>query len=463
MSPRFGKKDKKIDSTAKEEATTTPGSAPHTPPAESLIEKPAGSPSAPRRPTTEPPVDRTPEPLPPVSTPAEAIRALADGRHQQPHDLLGHHLEPAGLRVRVHRPFASTVAVRFADGTRLDLTHEADGVWGGLREDQTETQDYRLVVSYADGVEHEMDDPYRFAPTLGPIDLHLIGEGRHEQLWTVLGAHVREYDGPLGHVVGTSFAVWAPRAQAVHVAGDFNGWDGRSHPMRLLGESGVWELFVPGVGDGTMYKYLVRGADGKVREKADPMAQATELPPATASSVVQSKYDWNDGEWLAERAESNHHEQPMSIYEVHLGSWRRNQSYRDLAEHLVNYVQDLGFTHVELMPVMEHPYPPSWGYHVTSYYAPSARFGRPDDFRHLVDRLHQAGIGVILDWVPGHFATDPWALARFDGLPLYEHADPSKGWHPQWGSYIFDFGRMQVRNFLVANAIYWLEEFHIDG
>ena len=502
MSPRFGKKDKKSKSTAKADSPvqTAPEVEAVEPvaaaaesaavqPVESVesgesgesvdavdpvvpvdpveiaptTEKTPGSPSAPQHPPTEPPVDRAPEPLPPVSTPAEAIRALADGRHQQPHDLLGHHLEPGGLRVRAYRPFASTVAVRFADGTRLDLAHESEGVWGGLREGQDETQDYRLVVSYADGVEHEMDDPYRFAPTLGPIDLHLIGEGRHEQLWTVLGAHVREYDGPLGHVVGTSFAVWAPRAQAMHVAGDFNGWDGRSHPMRLLGDSGVWELFVPGVGDGTMYKYLVRGADGKVREKADPMAQATELPPATASSVVASTYDWNDGEWLAQRTESNHHEQPMSIYEVHLGSWRQNHSYRDLAEHLVNYVQDLGFTHVELMPVMEHPYPPSWGYHVTSYYAPSARFGRPDDFRHLVDRLHQAGIGVILDWVPGHFATDPWALARFDGLPLYEHADPSKGWHPQWGSYIFDFGRMQVRNFLVANAVYWLEEFHIDG
>jgi len=247
------------------------------------------------------------------------------------------------------------------------------------------------------------------------------------------------------------------------VAGDFNGWDTRSHSMRLLGESGVWELFVPGVGDGTLYKFLVRGADGKVREKADPMAQATELPPGRASSVVQSRYGWSDDVWMEQRAGSDAHKAPMSVYEVHLGSWRSGHGYRDLAEHLVNYVADLGFTHVEFMPVMEHPYPPSWGYHVTSYYAPSARFGRPDDFRYLVDRLHQAGIGVILDWVPGHFATDPWALARFDGLPLYEHADPRKGWHPEWGSYIFDFGRMQVRNFLVANAVYWMEEFHVDG
>ena len=415
------------------------------------------------RPAAEPPVERAPDPVPTPATPAEAIRALADGRHQQPHDLLGHHLEADGLLVRAYRPFASVVAVRFQDGERIELTHEADGVWGGIRPGATETQDYRLIVAYADGIEHEMDDPYRFAPTLGPIDLHLIGEGRHEELWTVLGAHVREYPGPMGTVVGTSFAVWAPRAQAVHVAGDFNSWDTRSHSMRLLGESGVWELFVPDVGDGTLYKFLVRGADGKVREKADPMARATELPPGRASSVVQSRYSWSDDDWMAKRPHSDAHAAPMSVYELHLGSWRRDHSYADLAEHLVNYVADLGFTHVELMPVMEHPYPPSWGYHVTSYYAPTARFGRPDEFRYLVDRLHQAGIGVILDWVPGHFATDPWALARFDGLPLYEHADPRKGWHPEWGSYIFDFGRMQVRNFLVANAVYWMEEFHIDG
>jgi 1,4-alpha-glucan branching enzyme len=411
----------------------------------------------------EPPVDREPEPVPVITTPQEAIRALADGRHQQPHDLLGHHLEPQGLVVRAYRPFASSVAVIFQDGERIELQHESEGVWGGVRAGATQTQDYRLRVAYADGIEHQQDDPYRFAPTLGPIDLHLIGEGRHEELWTVLGAHVREYPGPMGTVVGTSFAVWAPRAQAVHVAGDFNGWDTRAHSMRLLGESGVWELFIPGVGDGTLYKFLVRGADGKVREKADPMARATELPPGRASSVVDSRHAWADDEWMRQRTGSDAHAAPMSVYEVHLGSWRRNHSYRDLAEHLVNYVADLGFTHVELMPVMEHPYPPSWGYHVTSYYAPTARFGRPDDFRYLVDRLHQAGIGVILDWVPGHFATDPWALSRFDGLPLYEHADPRKGWHPEWGSYIFDFGRVQVRNFLVANAVYWLEEFHIDG
>jgi len=230
----------------------------------------------------EPPVDREPEPVPRPSTPQEAIRALADGRHQQPHDLLGHHLQEEGLLVRTYKPFATSVAVRFEDGERIDLLHESEGVWGGIRVGATQTMDYRLLVAYADGIEHELDDPYRFAPTLGPIDLHLIGEGRHEQLWTVLGAHVREYPGPMGTVVGTSFAVWAPRAQAVHVTGDFNGWDTRSHSMRLLDGSGVWELFVPGAGDGTLYKFLVRGADGKVREKADPMARATQQPPRRA-------------------------------------------------------------------------------------------------------------------------------------------------------------------------------------
>jgi 1,4-alpha-glucan branching enzyme len=455
MSRKFAKK--------KPEPAATPPEQPPTPEPQVREESLAGSTGTEPGRAVEPPVDRTPEPPPAVSTPQEAIRALADGRHQQPHDLLGHHVEPGGVRIRVYRPFAGQVVVRFEDGELLELHHEADGVWGGLREGATQTMDYRVGVTYGDGIEHVQDDPYRFAPTLGSVDLHLIGEGRHEQLWTVLGAHVREYPGPMGRVVGTSFAVWAPRAQAVHVAGDFNNWDTRMHPMRLLGESGVWELFVPGVGDGTLYKFLVRGADGRVREKADPMARATELPPGRASSVEQSRYDWGDTEWMQGRAERDPHTGPMSTYEVHLGSWRQGQSYRDLAEHLVNYVSDLGFTHVELMPVMEHPYPPSWGYHVTSYYAPTARFGRPDDFRFLVDRLHQAGIGVILDWVPGHFATDPWALAQFDGLPLYEHPDPRKGWHPEWGSYIFDFGRQQVRNFLVANAVFWLEEFHVDG
>jgi 1,4-alpha-glucan branching enzyme len=301
------------------------------------------------------------------------------------------------------------------------------------------------------------------APTspaqLGDLDLHLISEGRHEQLWQVLGARVTSLDG----VAGTAFAVWAPDARDVQVAGDFNGWAGAANPMRKLGTSGVWEAFVPGVGSGAYYVYMVHGRDGVWRSKADPLARFAEVPPATASIVWKSSHTWGDQEWMTARAEQQPVHRPVSVYEVHLGSWRRGRSYRDLAEELVGHVSWMGFTHVELMPVMQHPYGGSWGYHVTGYYAPDSRLGTPDDFRYLVDRLHQAGIGVILDWVPGHFATDPWALASFDGGPLYEYADPQRGWHPEWGSFIFDVGRREVRNFLVANALYWLEEFHADG
>ncbi|MDO5503004.1 MAG: 1,4-alpha-glucan branching protein GlgB, partial [Actinomycetia bacterium] len=392
-----------------------------------------------------------------------AIAAFVQGRHQQPHDLLGQHLVEHGLLVRAYRPLASRVRARFEDGEILDLEHEAQGVWRGVRLDADRTMDYRVLTTWGDGVEHEADDPYRFAPTLGEVDIHLIGEGRHEQLWTVLGAHVRRYDGPLGEVVGTSFAVWAPRARAVRVIGDFNDWDGSGHAMRLLGTSGVWELFVPNVGNGAAYKFEIRGADDQVRAKADPLARRSEVPPRTASVVTESGYQWSDSEWMERRAQSDTHNGPMSIYEVHLGSWRQGHSYADLAEHLVNYVVDLGFTHVEFLPVMEHPYGPSWGYQVTGYFAPTARFGDPDEFRYLIDRLHQAGVGVILDWVPGHFPKDAFALARFDGLALYEHPDPRRGDQPDWGTHVFDFGRREVRNFLVANACYWLEEFHVDG
>ncbi|HUR50535.1 MAG TPA: 1,4-alpha-glucan branching protein GlgB [Mycobacteriales bacterium] len=288
---------------------------------------------------------------------------------------------------------------------------------------------------------------------LGELDLHLIAEGRHEQLWTVLGAHVVQG--------GTRFAVWAPNARAVSVIGDWNHWDRTRHAMRRTGD--VWQVVVPEATAGMRYKLAVRGADGVWREKADPLARRTEPPPLTASVVAESSYAWGDADWLARRAAAHPHAEPMSTYEVHLGSWRPGLSYRDLADELVAHVRWLGFTHVELMPVMEHPYGGSWGYQVTSYFAPSARFGTPDDLRHLVDRLHQAGIGVILDWVPAHFPRDEWALARFDGTPLYEHADPRRGEHQDWGTLVFDFGRPEVRNFLVANAAYWLEEFHADG
>jgi 1,4-alpha-glucan branching enzyme len=264
-------------------------------------------------------------------------------------------------------------------------------------------------------------------------------------------------------VAGTRFAVWAPNARGVRLAADFTFWDGTALPMRSLGSSGVWELFVPGVGPGTAYKYDIARPDGSHKLKADPMARAAEVPPATASIVTDSAYTWQDGEWMAHRGDIPAHRAPFSVYEVHLPSWRPGLGYRELAEQLPAYVRELGFTHVELMPVAEHPFGGSWGYQVTSYYAPTSRLGSPDDFRFLVDALHAAGIGVIMDWVPAHFPKDDWALARFDGEPLYEPADPRRAEHPDWGTLEFDFGRTEVRNFLVANAVYWCEEFHIDG
>ena len=364
--------------------------------------------------------------------------------------------------MRTLKPLADSVVVETSDGARTQLRHEFEGVWVGVLP-TAEVPDYRIHVVYSDGIVHVHDDPYRFLPTLGEVDLHLIGEGRHEQLWSVLGAHVRDYDGLMGPVRGTSFAVWAPNARAIRIVGDFNRWDGSVHPMRSLGSSGVWELYVPDVTEGNRYKFEILGSDGSRRTKADPMARATEKPPATASMVTSTEYEWQDSDWMTSRSAKNPHNGPMSVYEVHLGSWRQGESYRDLAEHLVDYVKDLGFTHIELMPVMEHPYGPSWGYQVTGYYAPTSRFGSPDDFRYLVDTLHRNGIGVLLDWVPAHFPKDAFALARFDGQELYEHPDTRRGNHPDWGTLVFDFGRPQVRNFLVANAIYWLEEFHIDG
>lgn len=394
----------------------------------------------------------------PAAVSTSELDLLVEGRHGDPHTILGPHPHDGGVTVRVLRPLAESVVV-MTDGGRTDLVHEHGGVWSGEL-GTSGVPDYRVEVTYAGHPPTTYDDPYRYLPTLGEVDLHLVNEGRHERLWDVLGAHVRTF--PSG-AVGTSFAVWAPNARGVRVVGDFNDWDGRAHPLRQLGASGVWEVFLPGVVEGARYKFQLLGADGRWHEKADPMAFATEVPPLTSSVVTRSTYDWNDADWLGRRATHQPVEQPMSVYEVHLGSWRRGLSYTELADQLTAYVLDLGFTHVELLPVMEHPFGGSWGYQVTSYYAPTARFGSPDELRHLVDRLHQAGIGVIVDWVPAHFPKDEFALARFDGEPLYEHADPSLGEHPDWGTYVFDFGRPEVRNFLVANARYWLEEFHVDG
>jgi len=392
---------------------------------------------------------------------------VVNGTHGDPHAVLGAHSHGGSTTVRVLRPLAESVVVVHG-GTRVPLEHEQGGVWVGVL-DTPQPPDYRLEVKYAGADPVVSDDAYRYLPTLGEMDLHLINEGRHEQLWDVLGAHVRRYESPTGDVSGTSFAVWAPGARGVRVKGDFNSWDGREHPMRQMGVSGVWELFVPAVGAGTHYKYLILGADGEWREKADPMAFQAEVAPKTSSIVHESAYEWGDTEWMKARAQrTDAHARPMSVYELHLNSWRRHHgggtyTYADLADSLVDYVADMGFTHVEMMPVMQHPFGGSWGYHVTSYFAVDSRMGDPDGLRYLIDRLHQAGIGVILDWVPGHFATDEWALARFDGTPLYEDPNPQRGWHEEWGSHIFNFGRKEVRNFLVANALFWLEEFHADG
>ena len=286
--------------------------------------------------------------------------------------------------------------------------------------------------------------------------------GGDTEAWKRLGSHVVTVtDDERGDITGVRFAVWAPNAQAVQVIGDFNWWTGDA--MELIPGSGVWGTFIEGIGEGTLYKYRILGSDGHWHEKVDPMARFSEQAPANASIVYESKYLWSDEEWMKRRAEARPHSEPMSIYEVHLGSWRRGKSYLDLADELVQYVQWQGYTHVEFMPLAEHPFEPSWGYQVTGYFSPSSRFGKPDDLRYLIDRLHQAGIGVIMDWVPGHFPKDDWALGRFDGTALYEHADPRQGEHMDWGTYIFNYGRNEVKSFLVSNALYWLEEFHVDG
>lgn len=386
---------------------------------------------------------------------------LVDGQTADPHAILGAHEQTDGtVVIRTLRPGADIVRLHTATGTH-DFTHLHRGIFAVTIPGPI--TDYRIEIRYPGGTEQLTDDPYRWLPTLGELDLHLIAEGRHEQLWTVLGAHARSYPTPQGTVTGTSFAVWAPNARGVRVTGDFDCWSGQGHPMRSLGGCGVWELFVPGVGDGTRYKFRILGRDGSWHEHSDPLAFSVETPPATASIVTASEHIWTDQDWISKRASADILNSPMSIYEVHAESWRKGLGYRELADALVADLAETGFTHVEFMPLAAHPFAPSWGYQVTSYYATDARGGSPDDFRYLVDTLHANGIGVIMDWVPAHFPKDEWALARFDGTALYEHSDPRRGEQPDWGTYVFDFGRPEVRNFLVANALYWLEEFHIDG
>ena len=397
------------------------------------------------------------------------LDSLVRREHSNPHGVLGAHPVADGVVVRALRPAASAVTAVLEDGTRIELGQiHPGGVFEGLIEGASMPVRYRLELDYGTAGTYTIDDPYSFLPTLGELDLYLVGEGRHEELYERLGAHVREMQG----VHGTAFAVWAPSARAVSVVGDFNSWDGRLHAMRTLGASGVWELFLPGVEPGACYKFELLTLDGDLLLKADPYAFRTEVPPKTASVVFEPEHAWSiaDRDWLRNRRDHKALESPMSIYEVHLGSWRLNSlednrylTYLELADELSAYVKDMGFTHIELLPVMAHPFTGSWGYQVTGYFAPTPRFGSPDDFRQFVDRLHSSGVGVIVDWVPAHFPRDEFALARFDGTALYEHQDPRRGAHPDWGTLVFNYGRHEVRNFLISNALFWLREYHIDG
>jgi 1,4-alpha-glucan branching enzyme len=403
--------------------------------------------------------------------PAADVRRLLEGRHADPHSVLGAHPVTregeAGVVLRAWHPDASGVEAVLESDSTIALERQSDGLFEGFLRGATLPLRYRLRYTFADGNVWERGDPYRFLPTIGEVDLHLFGEGTHRRLWEVLGAHPRTIDG----AEGVSFAVWAPNATSVAVIGDFCAWDGRIYPMRMLGASGVWELFVPGIPTGALYKYELRTREGESRVKTDPFAFAMELPPAQASQVSSLHgYEWADDSWMTSRADRDHLREPMAIYEVHLGSWARIPeegdrwlTYRELAPKLVEHVKRLGFTHLELLPVSEHPFTGSWGYQVSGYFAPTSRFGSPDDFRFFVDHCHREGIGVIVDWVPAHFPKDDFALRRFDGTALYEHEDPRLGEHPDWGTLIFNYGRGEVRNFLIANALYWLKEFHIDG
>ncbi len=398
----------------------------------------------------------------------EMAQAIIEARCHDPFCWLGRH--PAGngkpgVVVRAFKPRAERMwlipdqgearVMQRIEGTDLFVVHWPEGSFAAS---------YRFEIENREGHRWTEEDVYRFSPVLGDLDLHLIGEGNHFEKYKIMGAHVRTHEG----VQGVSFAVWAPAAERVSVIGNFNHWDGREHMMRVRGDSGVWELFIPGLQAGEVYKYEIRAGDGRVFDKTDPYAQQMEVRPATASVVHDPRrYEWHDEEWMANRLARQALDQPMSIYEVHLGSWRRADGaflgYRELAHQLVDYCKWMGYTHVELLPVTEHPFDGSWGYQTVGYFAPTSRFGSPDDFRYFVDYCHQHGIGVFLDWVPAHFPKDAHGLARFDGTALYEHEDPRLGEHKDWGTLIFNYGRNEVRNFLIASALFWLDQYHIDG
>ena len=397
------------------------------------------------------------------------LARLAAGDHDEPHRLLGPHREGAGgtsgTIVRALHPDASACEV-IVDGRPYPAASLGLGIFEAHVPALLPPFPYRVRFEFPSGAAWERDDPYRFLPTVGVVDLHLFHVGTHRRLWVVLGAHERTVDG----VPGVSFSVWAPNARRVSVVGDFCRWDGRLFPMRRVGNSGVFELFVPALGAGVVYKFEIKTREGALRLKTDPMARAMEIPPRTASRVTVSTHAWGDDAWMAARAKADPAVLPLAAYEVHLGSWARvpeegNRvlTYREIAPRLVEHVRRLGFTHIELMPVAEHPFSGSWGYQVSGYYAPTSRHGSPDDFRFFVDHCHRHGIGVLLDWVPAHFPKDDFALRRFDGTALYEHEDPRLGEHPDWGTLIFNLGRSEVSGFLIANALYWLREFHVDG
>ncbi len=403
------------------------------------------------------------------SSSAEQVdfNAIAGGRHADPFSILGPHVVDGAVVIRAFVPRAQTVHAVGHGGAPVEMRRRHDaGLFEG-RLPGTTIPDYRLLVTADEGWEYQIDDPYRYGRVTGDYDLYLFGEGNHTRIYDKFGAHPMR----IGSADGVHFAVWAPNAARVSVVGDFNHWDGRMHPMRSLGASGAWEIFLPAASVGQRYKFEIRARDGSIHLKADPYGFSFEVPPLSASIITALDYEWHDQDWMASRAgKGSWFSRPMAIYEVHLGSWmrvpeegERYLTYQELAARLIPYVLEMGYTHVELLPVMEHPFSGSWGYQVTGFFAPTSRFGEPREFKAFVDACHRAGIGVILDWVPGHFPKDAHGLAQFDGTSLYEHADPRQGEHRDWGTLIFNYGRNEVRNFLLANALFWLHEYHADG
>jgi len=402
--------------------------------------------------------------------PADELNRFLAGTHSDPFRILGPHRVGDDLEVRIFRPDARKIDIALNREAKETIAAEEihrDGFFCAIVPGATRDLDYQLRITTSDGSERLVRDPYQYGPIMGEIDLHLFAEGQHWQIYEKFGAHLRT----IGDAAGVYFAVWAPNAQRVSVVGDFNGWDGRVNPMRKLLGSGVWELFLPGVGEGAHYKFEIRTQTGALLLKSDPFAFFNQHGIATSSLIYNlDRYKWSDAEWMETRRRRDWPKSPVSIYEVHLGSWRRKPeennrqlSYLELSDTLLPYVLEMGYTHIELLPIAEHPFEGSWGYQVTNYYAPTSRFGSPDEFRHFIDACHQAGIGVIMDWVPAHFPKDAHALAEFDGTHLYEHMDPRQGEQQDWGTLIFNFGRNEVRNFLIGNALFWLDQYHIDG